>query len=132
MSEAAEIAAVSIARNIRRNHIRNDRRTMVVVIRTVELVFGLRQGNILGRKRPAQIVRPRHIAWWLARELTDYSLPRLGKEFCRDHSTIFSGLKSLENHRRINPELDAICVDLISSLEYLKESGPSQERECTE
>ncbi|MGI6164384.1 MAG: chromosomal replication initiator protein DnaA [Limnochordia bacterium] len=51
--------------------------------------FGIKSSELRGRKRTRAIVFPRQIAIYLAREMTDSSLPRLGEAFGgRDHSTI--------------------------------------------
>lgn len=45
--------------------------------------------DIKGKKRVKSIVVPRQIAMYLARELTDNSLPKIGAEFGgKDHTTV--------------------------------------------
>jgi chromosomal replication initiator protein len=51
--------------------------------------FGLNMTDLVGNKRSQNIVFPRQIAMYLARELTDMSLPRIGAEFGgKDHTTV--------------------------------------------
>lgn len=51
--------------------------------------FSLSKDDLLGNKRSQNIVFPRQIAMYLARELTDLSLPRIGAEFGgKDHTTV--------------------------------------------
>ncbi len=51
--------------------------------------FGLSLDELCGEKRSQNIVYPRQVAMYLSRELTDSSLPRIGKEFGgRDHTTV--------------------------------------------
>ena len=51
--------------------------------------FGLSKDDLLGAKRSQNIVLPRQIAMYLARELTELSLPRIGAEFGgKDHTTV--------------------------------------------
>jgi chromosomal replication initiator protein len=51
--------------------------------------FGLTCDELCGHKRSHNIVYPRQVAMYLARELTDSSLPKIGKEFGgRDHTTV--------------------------------------------
>ncbi len=64
-----------------------------VSIRSIqELVsdrFGLSMEELCGDKRSQNIVYPRQVAMYLSRELTDSSLPKIGKEFGgRDHTTV--------------------------------------------
>jgi len=51
--------------------------------------FSLSKDDLLGNKRSQNIVFPRQVAMYLARELTDMSLPRIGAEFGgKDHTTV--------------------------------------------
>ncbi len=51
--------------------------------------YGIGMAELTGSKRSQAIVYPRQIAMYLARELTDLSLPRIGAEFGgRDHTTV--------------------------------------------
>jgi chromosomal replication initiator protein len=51
--------------------------------------FSLSKDDLLGAKRSQNIVLPRQIAMYLARELTELSLPRIGAEFGgKDHTTV--------------------------------------------
>lgn len=51
--------------------------------------FNLSMVDIVSNKRSQNIVFPRQIAMYLARELTDMSLPRIGAEFGgKDHTTV--------------------------------------------
>jgi len=64
----------------------------VSIERIQELVserFGLSLGELCGDKRSQNIVYPRQVAMYLSRELTDSSLPKIGKQFGgRDHTTV--------------------------------------------
>jgi chromosomal replication initiator protein len=56
---------------------------------TVSDRFGLSLPELCGDKRSQNIVYPRQVAMYLSRELTDSSLPKIGKEFGgRDHTTV--------------------------------------------
>jgi chromosomal replication initiator protein len=51
--------------------------------------FGLTLAELTGDRRSQNIVYPRQVAMYLSRELTDSSLPKIGKEFGgRDHTTV--------------------------------------------
>jgi len=56
---------------------------------TVSDRFGLSITELCGHRRSQNIVYPRQVAMYLSRELTDSSLPKIGKEFGgRDHTTV--------------------------------------------
>jgi chromosomal replication initiator protein len=51
--------------------------------------FGVTMAELTGERRSQNIVYPRQVAMYLSRELTDSSLPKIGKEFGgRDHTTV--------------------------------------------
>jgi chromosomal replication initiator protein len=51
--------------------------------------FGLSMDELCGDRRSQNIVYPRQVAMYLSRELTDASLPKIGREFGgRDHTTV--------------------------------------------
>ncbi len=51
--------------------------------------FGISLEELCGERRSQNIVYPRQVAMYLSRELTDSSLPRIGKHFGgRDHTTV--------------------------------------------
>jgi chromosomal replication initiator protein len=51
--------------------------------------YNLNMSDLVGNKRSQNIVFPRQVAMYLARELTDMSLPRIGAEFGgKDHTTV--------------------------------------------
>ena len=64
----------------------------VSIERIQELVserFGLSLDELCGERRSQNIVYPRQIAMYLSRELTDASLPKIGRQFGgRDHTTV--------------------------------------------
>ena len=51
--------------------------------------FSLTRKQLCGDRRSQNIVYPRQVAMYLSRELTDASLPKIGREFGgRDHTTV--------------------------------------------
>src|SRR6188472_1803466 len=66
--------------------------TQISIERIQELVcdrFGVTHDELTGDRRSQNIVYPRQVAMYLSRELTDSSLPKIGKEFGgRDHTTV--------------------------------------------
>jgi chromosomal replication initiator protein len=56
---------------------------------TVSERFKLSREELCGERRAQNIVYPRQVAMYLSRELTDASLPKIGREFGgRDHTTV--------------------------------------------
>jgi chromosomal replication initiator protein len=56
--------------------------------------FAISRDELLSRSRAQRLAWPRHVAMYLARELTDHSLPVIGREFGgRDHSTVLNACR---------------------------------------
>lgn len=83
----------------------------------VSRFYGLTTKDLKGPKRVQNIAFARQVAMYLTRMLTDYSLPKIGKEFGgRDHSTVlhsYNKIKSaLEEDEALGTEIDAITKKL--------------------
>jgi chromosomal replication initiator protein len=59
--------------------------------------FGISRAELVGSSRAATPLRARQVAILLTRELTDLSLPQIGRLYGgRDHSTILNSLRRIE------------------------------------
>ena len=58
------------------------------ILELVELHSGVSIGEIVGGRRTAHVARARTIAMYLARRLTDLSLPAIGRAFRAHHTTV--------------------------------------------
>ncbi len=59
--------------------------------------YSISHTELVSSKRSQNIVYPRQIAMYLARELTDLSLPKIGEEFGgRDHTTVMHATKKIQ------------------------------------
>ncbi len=73
--------------------------------KTVAEFYGIKVGDMYSKRRPANIARPRQIAMYLAKELTQKSLPEIGELFGgRDHTTVLHAVRKLAKERASNPE----------------------------
>ena len=69
-----------------------------VIIRTTAQAFGFSVEDVLSSSRRQPLVLCRQVAMYLCRELTDLSLPKIGAQFNRDHTTV---LHSVDKVKRI-------------------------------
>ncbi|MFZ6862044.1 chromosomal replication initiator protein DnaA [Undibacterium sp. Ji67W] len=73
--------------------------------KTVADFFNIKVADMYSKKRPANIARPRQIAMYLAKELTQKSLPEIGELFGgRDHTTVLHAVRKITADRSKNPE----------------------------
>lgn len=79
--------------------------------------FNLKIEDFNAKKRNKSIVYPRQVAMYLCREITDLSLPKIGEEFGRDHTTIMHAHEKISNDIKIDPNLKSIIEDLTNRIE---------------
>jgi len=84
--------SVDLAQDVLKDVFPQGESAQISIERIQELVcerFGVTREELTGDRRSQNIVYPRQVAMYLARELTDSSLPKIGKEFGgRDHTTV--------------------------------------------
>jgi chromosomal replication initiator protein len=59
-------------------------------------IMGIPVEDICGPKRAAHIALARAVAIYVARDMTDQSLPQIGRYFGRDHSTVLHAIRRIE------------------------------------
>jgi len=79
--------------------------------------FGLSGDELLSSTRTARVAWPRQVAMYLARELTDASLPAIGREFGgRDHTTVLHACRRasarLSSDEASREAVEKLCRDL--------------------
>lgn len=75
--------------------------------KTVADYYKIKIADMYSKKRPASIARPRQIAMYLAKELTQKSLPEIGELFGgRDHTTVLHAVRKIGGERQQMTELN--------------------------
>ena len=75
--------------------------------KTVADYYKIKVADMYSKKRPASIARPRQIAMYLAKELTQKSLPEIGELFGgRDHTTVLHAVRKIAGERQQLTELN--------------------------
>ncbi|QSZ27370.1 chromosomal replication initiator protein DnaA [Aceticella autotrophica] len=59
--------------------------------------FNIRYEDFKSKKRTKTIAYPRQMAMYLSREMTDLSLPKIGEEFNKDHTTVIHAYEKISN-----------------------------------
>jgi chromosomal replication initiator protein len=66
--------------------------------RIVARQYNVSRADLLSSRRTANVVRPRQVAMYLAKQLTLRSLPEIGRRFGgRDHTTVLHAVRKIEN-----------------------------------
>lgn len=87
------------------------------ILYTVAEKYGVDVDDLKGKKRTKEIAWPRHVAIYIMREKTDMSLPAIGTEFGRDHTTVLSSHKLIEKEISENPSFAVEINELINEID---------------
>jgi chromosomal replication initiator protein len=69
--------------------------------------YSIKVADMYSKKRPANIARPRQIAMFMAKELTQKSLPEIGELFGgRDHTTVLHAVRKISEERSHDGQLN--------------------------
>jgi chromosomal replication initiator protein len=92
--------------------------TVEYIQKSVAEYFKIKVADLFSKKRSRQIVRPRQIAMWLAKNLTSQSYPSIGEAFGgRDHTTVLHAVRTIDELREKN---DGLNHDIHVLLQTLK------------
>lgn len=82
--------------------------------------FDIKLSDMKVKKRSRGIAYPRQIAMYLARQLTDYSLPEIGEYFGgRDHTTVMHAYSKIQNDLKIKKGLGDLIERVTDNIKSL-------------
>ncbi|SFK58620.1 chromosomal replication initiator protein DnaA [Marinilactibacillus piezotolerans] len=111
----------SLAADALKSMVKKDK-NLDVSIATIQQVvskfYQITLADLKGKKRVRQIVLPRQIAMYLSREMTNNSLPKIGKEFGgKDHTTVIHAYEKIEKALSKDDELKHEIEQIKKSLQ---------------
>ncbi|TCS94002.1 chromosomal replication initiator protein [Tepidimonas ignava] len=101
--------SIAVAREALKDllNIQNRQISVENIQKTVADFYKIKVADMYSKKRPANIARPRQIAMYLAKELTQKSLPEIGELFGgRDHTTVLHAVRKVAAERQVDSELN--------------------------
>jgi chromosomal replication initiator protein len=101
--------SIALAREALRDllSIQNRQISVENIQKTVADYYKIKVADMYSKKRPASIARPRQIAMYLAKELTQKSLPEIGELFGgRDHTTVLHAVRKIGGERQQMTDLN--------------------------
>ena len=78
--------------------------------------YDIKKEDIVSSKRTKEIANARHITVYVIRQITDMSLPNIGKIIERDHSTVLSSLDAIEKRMVQNPVFRTEIEEMIKEI----------------
>ncbi len=98
-------------------HQQDRRVTIDSIQKAVAERYSLKQAQLKEKSNTHKIVFPRQVAMYLVKELTDASLPEIGRAFGgKHHTTVMHSIAKIERERQNNPDLNRILHSLMDSL----------------
>jgi len=91
--------------------------TIETIQRTVAEQFGMRVPELKQKNNSKAIVVPRQIAMYLAKQLTEASLPEIGRQFGgKHHTTVMHSISKIDEQRRNDKDLNRTINKLMETL----------------
>ncbi|MDI6871667.1 MAG: chromosomal replication initiator protein DnaA [Bacillota bacterium] len=120
-SLTAQPVTLELATEALRDIVPSTKQKPITVERIQDVVaeyFGLSLDDMKARRRTRTVAFPRQVAMFLARELTDLSLPRIGEAFGgRDHTTVIHAYEKIQETSREDPALQQCLSTIIQRLQ---------------
>jgi chromosomal replication initiator protein len=89
--------------------------TIESIMEIVADYYSIKVSELKSKRRTRNITFPRQVAMYLARDLTESSLPEIGQAFGgRDHSTVIHAIEKIESELKLDPALQGTITELIS------------------
>ena len=80
--------------------------TIEAIQRAVAEQFGMRVSDLKQKNNSRNVVVPRQIAMYLAKQMTEASLPEIGRQFGnKHHTTVMHSIGKIDEQRRTDKDL---------------------------
>lgn len=90
--------------------------TVEKIFSSVYQRYGIKKEELVSAKRNKEVAFTRHVTIYIIREVTEMSLPNIGKIFNRDHSTIISSIETIERRLITDANLDFDIKEIIKEV----------------
>ena len=88
-----------------------------VIIEETARFFSLSSEDLRGQNRSKNTAKARQISMYLIRTITNLPLVEIGKEYeGRNHTTVLSSIRKVENLLRADPDMSSIVRDISSNI----------------
>jgi chromosomal replication initiator protein len=111
---------VSMAQQVLKDLLRKqDRRiSMESILKAVADKFGIKPAQLKEKSNRKEVVMPRQVAMYLVKELTQASLPEIGRAFGgKHHTTVIHSISKIAMQRADDPDLNKLINSLIDSFQ---------------
>ncbi len=116
---AGKDVSVELAKEVLKDMITEGEKNITIdmIQKKVSEYFDIKLSDMRAKKRSKAIAYPRQVAMYLARQLTDFSLPEIGDQFGgRDHTTVIHACDKIETEMKNRPGLKVTVDKLVQSI----------------
>lgn len=114
------IPTIAIAKELLADILQLEEQKLAVNVNAIKKVvgkhFNIKMEDFNSKRKTQSIAWPRQIAMFLANDLTDLSLPEIGREFNRDHTTVIHARDVVKEKIESDPffaaEINQIILDV--------------------
>ncbi len=98
-----------------------DRNCRIISVERIQKVvaehYALKPAELKAKNNSRRVAEPRQVAMYLCRELTDNSLPQIGKAFGgKHHTTVLHSIRKIEGLRERDPKIQSAVTHLMDTL----------------
>jgi chromosomal replication initiator protein len=99
-------------------HVPDRKVTIDSIQKAVAERFQIKPSQLKEKSNTPKVVYPRQVAMYLVKELTNASLPEIGRVFGgKHHTTVIHSINKIEKMRLIDPDLNRMLHSLMDSLQ---------------
>jgi chromosomal replication initiator protein len=99
-------------------HVQDRRVTIDSIQKAVAERFQIKQAQLKEKSNTKKVVYPRQVAMYLVKELTNASLPEIGRAFGgKHHTTVIHSINKIDQTRLGDPDLNRLLHSLMDSLQ---------------
>ena len=99
-------------------HVQDRKVSIDAIQKAVAERFQIKQAQLKEKSNTKKVVYPRQVAMYLVKDLTDASLPEIGRAFGgKHHTTVLHSIHKIEQARHHDPELNRLLHNLMDSLQ---------------
>ena len=111
---------IELVQEALKNFLEQKRKVITVeeIQKYIAAFYNVKVSDIKSKKKNKALIKPRHTAMFLTRQLTNLSLPEIGRHFGgRDHSTVLHAVQKLENIAKTDDDFQGVMDRFIKDLE---------------
>ncbi len=109
---------VGYAKEVLKDLVMDDRRSISseMVIRAVAGYYGLKPTQLKSKNNSRRIAQPRQVAMYICKQVTDLSLPQIGRDFGgKHHTTVLHSIRKIDEMKKKDSEIAAALAKLTPS-----------------